>query len=50
MSLIIAGAVLWIVGKIAKISWLQTVGFWAMVIGGVLFGLSFVGINIPIPI
>lgn len=50
MSLIIAGAILWIVGKVAKISWLETVGFWAMVIGGVLWGLSFVGINIPIPI
>jgi hypothetical protein len=50
MSLLLAGVVLFIIGKVAKIQIIETLGFYAMIAGAVLWALSFAGINIPLPI
>ena len=49
MSLIILGLVLWIVGKVAKINALETIGKILMIAGVVLWGLGLVGISLPLP-
>lgn len=49
MSLLIFGLICWLVGKVAKIKILETVGMIIMVGAIILWGLSFVGINIPLP-
>jgi hypothetical protein len=50
MSLLIAGIILWIIGKVTKIQIIETLGFYAIIAGAVLWALSFAGINIPLPI
>lgn len=45
----LAGIILYIAGKVTKIKALETIGFYAIIIGIVIWGLSFAGINIPVP-
>jgi hypothetical protein len=50
MGLVIYGAIFWVIGKIAKIKLLETVGYYMIIAGGILFILGMVGLNIPLPI
>jgi hypothetical protein len=49
MSLFIAGVALWIIGKVAKIQTIETIGFYLMLAGGILWALGMAGIHIPVP-
>jgi hypothetical protein len=50
MGLIIYGVVAWVIGNITKIKILETLGYYMIIGGVILFGLQFVGISLPIPI
>lgn len=50
MGLIIYGAILYVIGKIAHIAIAEKIGFYMLIGGVILMGLSFIGINIPLPI
>jgi len=50
MGLIIYGVVAWVLGNITKIKVLETLGYYMIIGGVILFAAGFVGINIPLPI
>jgi hypothetical protein len=49
MSLILVGFALWIIGKVAKIQILETIGFYVMIAGAILWVIGLAGIHIPLP-
>lgn len=49
MGLLLAGIILWIIGKATKIKIIETIGFYMMIAGAILFALGFAGIHIPLP-
>jgi hypothetical protein len=50
MSLLLAGIILWIIGKVAKIQIIETIGFYMMIAGAILWAIGLAGIHIPLPI
>ena len=49
MGLMITGAILYVIGKIAHIGLIEKLGYYMIIGGGLLFILGFVGIGISLP-